>query len=404
MQNLDTDFLITRTLELRAKNPSLGHRRIAQEISVPGWDYNKVRRTIEHAERKRLAVPILMPVVEPRTAEEFAERIAASWRSSVEAIIEVGRLLAAAKAQLEHGEFESMITQRLPFGRRTAQRLMAVGRDERITNATHVSHLPPSWGTLYELTKLDDAQFEAKISDGTIRPEMQRQDIVGAVKTTNRASRERILGGIQCALPAVKYGVIVADPEWRFEPWSRSTGMDRAADNHYPTSATEVIASRDVPSIAADDCVLFLWATVPMLPHALLVMGAWGFDYKSHIVWFKTRPSGVPAIGTGYWFRNCHELLLVGTRGKIPAPSPGTQEISCFEALIGPHSQKPDEFLRIIEEYFPTLPKIELNRRGPARDGWHAWGNESGQSLNKDQNCSGTSPQRGSPDAAEAAQ
>jgi hypothetical protein len=60
--------------------------------------------------------------------------------------------------------------------------------------------------------------------------------------------------------------VILADPPWRFEPWSRDTGMDRAADNHYPTSATEEIAALGVSSIAADDCVLFLWATVPMLP------------------------------------------------------------------------------------------------------------------------------------------
>jgi N6-adenosine-specific RNA methylase IME4 len=194
-------------------------------------------------------------------------------------------------------------------------------------------------------------------------------------KRERRETRERVLGGIQQALPQRKYGVIVADPEWRFEPWSRETGMDRAADNHYPTSCTEVIAARDVPSIAADDCVLFLWATVPMLPHALLVMAAWGFDYKSHVVWIKERPGN--ARGTGYWFINEHELLLVGTRGKIPAPAPGTQEISVFHAPVGEHSAKPELALRMIEEYFPTLPKIELNRRGPARPGWDAWGNEA---------------------------
>src|SRR6202035_5780837 len=108
-------------------------------------------------------------------------------------------------------------------------------------------------------------------------------------KTDRRTEREHDLGQKQQALPQQKFGVIVADPEWRFEPWSRSNGMDRAADNHYPTSCTEVIAARDVPSIAADDCVLFLWATVPMLPHALIVMGAWGFDYQSHVIWAKRR-------------------------------------------------------------------------------------------------------------------
>jgi N6-adenosine-specific RNA methylase IME4 len=147
--------------------------------------------------------------------------------------------------------------------------------------------------------------------------------------------------------------------------------MDRAADNHYPTSCTEVIAARDVAAIAAEDCVLFLWATVPMLPHALLVMAAWDFDYVSHAAWRKNR------IGTGYWFRNRHELFLVGTRGNIPAPAMGTQAESVIDASVGEHSAKPEIFLELVEQYYPNLPKIELNRRGPARPGWDAWGNEA---------------------------
>jgi N6-adenosine-specific RNA methylase IME4 len=81
----------------------------------------------------------------------------------------------------------------------------------------------------------------------------------------------------------------------------------------------------------------------------------------------------------GYWFRSNHELLLVGTRGNIPAPAPGMQWRSVIDAPVGAHSAKPEVVLEMIEEYFPTLPKIELNRRGPARPGWDAWGNEVGQ-------------------------
>jgi N6-adenosine-specific RNA methylase IME4 len=110
--------------------------------------------------------------------------------------------------------------------------------------------------------------------------------------------------------------------------------MDRAADNHYPTSVTEVIAARPVAEIAAKDCVLFLWAAVPMLPHALAVMAAWGFDYRSHFVWAKDR------IGTGYWNRNKHELLLVGVEGDIPAPAMGEQWPFVIEAPVGRHSAK----------------------------------------------------------------
>jgi len=108
------------------------------------------------------------------------------------------------------------------------------------------------------------------------------------------------------------YGVIFADPPWRFEPRSRITGMDRAADNHYPTMTLAELCAMKVP--AAPDCALFLWATVPMLPQALQVMEAWGFNYRSHFVWLKPRAGNQE--GTGYWNRNAHELLLVGTRGE----------------------------------------------------------------------------------------
>lgn len=221
---------------------------------------------------------------------------------------------------------------------------------------------------------LNDDEFEA-------RKVVAKRQAVSSVEATaaeraaekkeRRQERETDLGERQSALPDRRYGVILADPEWRFEPYSRETGMDRAADNHYPTSVASVIAERDVASIAAPDCVLFLWATVPMLPQALMVMQAWGFEYRSNCVWVKDR------VGTGYWFRNLHEVLLVGVRGHIPAPAPGTQWDSAIEAPVGQHSAKPDEFLEMIESYFPTLPKIELNCRGVPRLGWDGWGLET---------------------------
>jgi N6-adenosine-specific RNA methylase IME4 len=203
-----------------------------------------------------------------------------------------------------------------------------------------------------------------------VRAEAARDRPSPAIKQVERDERERQLAAKQSALPDRKYGVIYADPEWRFEPWSRETGMDRAADNHYPTSETGEIAERDVKSLAADDCVLFLWATAPMLRDALIVMREWGFEYKTHIIWAKDRQ------GTGYWFRNAHELLLVGTRGEVPGPAPGTQWGSVVSAPVEAHSRKPEAFLELIESYFPNLSKIELNRRGKPRKGWAAWGYE----------------------------
>jgi N6-adenosine-specific RNA methylase IME4 len=191
-----------------------------------------------------------------------------------------------------------------------------------------------------------------------------------ATKKAAREERERELATKLVALPTKKYAVILADPEWQFEFHSDLGKTNSSADNHYTTSSLDAIKARDVPSIAANDCALFLWATVPMLPQALEVMAAWGFSYKSNFVWIKDR------TGTGYWNRNKHELLLIGTRGKIPGPADGTQFPSAIEAPAGRHSAKPEIFLEMIEAYFPTVPKIELNRRGAPRNGWDAWGNE----------------------------
>jgi N6-adenosine-specific RNA methylase IME4 len=189
-------------------------------------------------------------------------------------------------------------------------------------------------------------------------------------KQARRAEREKELGERQLAWPTQVYGVIYADPEWRDEVWSRETGLDRAPDNHYSTSAPDVIMSRPVASLAADDCVLFLWSTIQHEAIAHDVMKAWGFEYKSQIIWKK------PSIGLGRWVRSLHEILLIGTRGEPVCPAPGEQWDSVIEAPRGVHSEKPEIFSELIESYFPTPPKIELNARR-RRPGWDAWGLEA---------------------------
>jgi N6-adenosine-specific RNA methylase IME4 len=189
-------------------------------------------------------------------------------------------------------------------------------------------------------------------------------------KKQKRDEREVAVTAKITALPDRRYGVIYADPEWQFEFWTDDGKTNSSAENHYPTTALDDIKKRDVGSIAAPDSVLFLWATVPMLPQALEVMLAWGFDYKSNFAWVKSKS------GTGYWTRNKHEHLLIGTKGKVPAPAPGEQWASVIEAATGEHSAKPAQAYEMIEAYFPTLPKIELNARS-RRPGWDAWGPEA---------------------------
>jgi N6-adenosine-specific RNA methylase IME4 len=192
-----------------------------------------------------------------------------------------------------------------------------------------------------------------------------------ATTQEKRAEREATLGAKIAALPDQKFGVILADPEWHDEVYSDETGMNRHASRHYTTSSTEEIKARPVATIAADDCVLFLWTTRQHLADAIDVLRAWGFTYVSDYIWHK------PSIGLGYWGRSRHEQMLIGTRGNVPCPAPGTQWDSVIDAPRGAtHSAKPEIFLEMIEQYFPTIPKIELNRRGPPRPGWSAWGNE----------------------------
>ncbi len=106
-----------------------------------------------------------------------------------------------------------------------------------------------------------------------------------------------------------------------------------------------------------------------MLPDALDLMAAWGFDYRSHFVWIKDK------VGTGYWTRNAHELLLIGVRGKVPAPAQGEQYPSAITATRGQHSAKPFCFREMIEHMFPHLPRVELFARDKF-SGWDSWGNE----------------------------
>jgi N6-adenosine-specific RNA methylase IME4 len=259
---------------------------------------------------------------------------------------------------------------------RPGQKILPAGGKNSKAAVLKSNGISTSAANRYEqFSKLSEREQERRIARGRAAIE-EGKSIADTIitqgdKKEKRAEREQVLAEKIKALPDTKAGVIVADPEWRWEPWSRETGMDRAADNHYPTSVLDVIKSRNVAAIAAKDCILFLWATAPMLPHALVVMEAWGFDYKSHYVWAKDK------IGTGYWNRNKHELLLIGTRGNVPAPAPGSQWDSLIEAPVGKHSEKPEIFLGMIEQYFPNLPKIELNRRGEPRSGWDAWGNEA---------------------------
>jgi N6-adenosine-specific RNA methylase IME4/ParB-like chromosome segregation protein Spo0J len=166
-----------------------------------------------------------------------------------------------------------------------------------------------------------------------------------------------------------RYAVLYADPPWHFEVYNERSGVERAAGNHYPTMPLEEICALPVSYLATDAAALFLWTTAPHLQESFDVLAAWGFEYKTTVVWVKDK------IGLGYFVRNQHELLLVATRGDMPSPSPANRPASVISAPRREHSRKPDEAYALIEQMYPELPKVELFAR-QKRSGWQTWGNE----------------------------
>lgn len=171
----------------------------------------------------------------------------------------------------------------------------------------------------------------------------------------------------------IAFGAILADCPWRYSVWRRDTGKGRTADLHYQTMQLADIMALPVARLAARDCVLFLWATMPMLPEALAVMEAWGFSFKTvAFSWMKTnRRSGTLFTGLGYWTRSNAELCLLGLRGK---PKRKARDVK--QAILAPlreHSRKPDEVRERIERLVDG-PYIELFAR-QRRAGWYTWGN-----------------------------
>jgi N6-adenosine-specific RNA methylase IME4 len=164
-----------------------------------------------------------------------------------------------------------------------------------------------------------------------------------------------------------RFPVLYADPPWRYEHVKTNS---RSIENQYPTMELSEICGLKVASIATPDAILFLWATSPKLAEAMKVLEAWGFTYRTCMVWVKNK------VGMGYYARQQHELLLIATIGSPPVPPESARPSSVVTRPRGEHSAKPPVFYEIIERMYPELKRIELFCRAP-REGWTAWGNQS---------------------------
>jgi N6-adenosine-specific RNA methylase IME4 len=166
------------------------------------------------------------------------------------------------------------------------------------------------------------------------------------------------------ALPEGVYNLLYVDPPWRYEHVKTE---NRAIENHYPTMALQEICDAPIGDLADDDSILFMWATSPKLAEAMTVIAAWGFNYRTCMVWVKH------AIGMGYYARQRHELLLIATKGSPGVPEPANRFDSVIEAPRGKHSAKPEIVYDMLETMYPHFTKVELFTR-TVKEGWERWG------------------------------
>jgi N6-adenosine-specific RNA methylase IME4 len=177
------------------------------------------------------------------------------------------------------------------------------------------------------------------------------------------------------------FGTILADPPWQFQNRTGKVAPEHRRLSRYGTMTLDDIKALPVAPAAAEVAHLYLWVPNALLPDGLAVMAAWGFAYKSNIIWHKIRKDqGSDGRGVGFYFRNVTEMLLFGVRGKNARTlAPGRRQVNLLATRKREHSRKPDEIYPIIEACSPG-PRLELFARG-TRPGWTVWGNEADASY-----------------------
>lgn len=241
------------------------------------------------------------------------------------------------------------------MARRWPVNAVGVGRsdDRPVLGATNTANVV-AWNAVYAVGRADRAWLLEETEPSALTQQ-------AVIKRVNVAA----IGDVAPIRTDRKFGVIYADP-----PWAYTNKAERGTpENHYPVMTIDDICALEVP--AADDCILYLWATAPLLPEALRVINEWGFAYKSGAVWDKDK------IGVGYWFRGQHEHLLVGVRGRVVPPPQELRVSSVYREPRRGHSRKPDHIRRLIASWYPDVPRLEMFCRHPA-PGWTAWGNQVG--------------------------
>jgi len=173
------------------------------------------------------------------------------------------------------------------------------------------------------------------------------------------------------------FSTVLADPPWQFENRTGKVAPEHRRLSRYGTMNLKDIKELPVSQVCASTAHLYLWVPNALLLEGIQVLQAWGFSYKTNLVWHKVRKDGGPdGRGVGFYFRNTTELVLFGVRGKNARTlAPGRRQVNILKSRKREHSRKPDEMYEVIESCSPG-PYLELFARG-TRTGWTTWGNQA---------------------------
>jgi N6-adenosine-specific RNA methylase IME4 len=173
-----------------------------------------------------------------------------------------------------------------------------------------------------------------------------------------------------------KFGTLLADPPWLFENRTGKVAPEHRRLHRYDTMTNQEIMALPVRELALPKSHLYLWVPNALVMTGLQVMEAWGFTYKTNIVWYKVRQDGGPdRRGVGFYFRNVTEMVLFGVRGSLRTLQPGRSMPNIIVSRKREHSRKPTQIYDVIEQCSPG-PYLELFARSP-RPGWTVWGDEA---------------------------
>jgi N6-adenosine-specific RNA methylase IME4 len=173
-----------------------------------------------------------------------------------------------------------------------------------------------------------------------------------------------------------QFGTILIDPPWRFTNRTGKMAPEHKRLRRYETLSFAEIAALPIERFALPKSHLYLWCPNALLREGLEILQAWGFTYKTNLVWLKVRKDGGPdGRGVGFYFRNVTELLLFGVRGALRTKAPGRSQVNAIITRKQEHSRKPDEQYDLIQRCSPG-PYLELFARQQV-DGWTCWGNQA---------------------------